>query len=66
MPPLISMRGECLLRSAGGKMTFRSTLAAGHALAEAAEAALATSQAFDCVAALHELLTDGVVIGCTL
>jgi hypothetical protein len=46
--------------------TFRSTLAAGHALARAAEAALGTSQEFDCVAALHELLTDGVVIGFTL
>jgi hypothetical protein len=46
--------------------TFRSTLAAGHALARAAEAALVASQEFDCVAALHELLTDGVVIGFTL
>jgi hypothetical protein len=46
--------------------TFRSTLAAGHALARAAEAALGASQEFDCVAALHELLTDGVVIGFTL
>jgi hypothetical protein len=46
--------------------TFRTTLAAGHALAVAAEATLATSQEFDCVTALHELLTDGVVIGFTL
>jgi hypothetical protein len=46
--------------------TFRTTLVAGHALAMAAEAALAASQEFDCVAALHELLTDGVVIGFTL
>ena len=46
--------------------TFRTTLAAGHALAMAAEAALAASQEFDCVAALHELLTDGVIIGFTL
>jgi hypothetical protein len=45
--------------------TFRTTLAAGHALARAAEAALAASQEFDCVTALHELLTDGVLIGCT-
>ena len=46
--------------------TFRMTLVAGHPLAMAAEAALAASQEFDCVAALHELLTDGVVIGFTL
>ena len=46
--------------------TFRATLAAGHSLAMAAEAALAVSQEFDCVAALHELLTDGVIIGFTL
>jgi len=46
--------------------TFRSTLATGHALARAAEAALGASQEFDCVAALHELLTDGVIIGFTL
>ena len=46
--------------------TFRTILAAGHPLAIAAEAALAASQEFDCVAALHELLTDGVVIGFTL
>jgi hypothetical protein len=46
--------------------TFRTTLATGHALARAAEAALAASQEFDCVAALHELLTDGVLIGFTL
>ena len=46
--------------------TFRTTLAAGHPLAMAAEAALAASQEFDCVAALHELLTDGVIIGFTL
>jgi hypothetical protein len=46
--------------------TFRTTLEAGHALARAAEAALAANQEFDCVAALHELLTDGVVIGFTL
>jgi len=46
--------------------TFRTTLATGHALARAAEAALAASQEFDCVAALHALLTDGVLIGFTL
>jgi hypothetical protein len=46
--------------------TFRTTLAAGHALARAAEAALAVSQEFDCVAALHELLTDSVISGFTL
>jgi hypothetical protein len=46
--------------------TFRTTLVAGHALARAAEAALAASQEFDCAAALHELLTDGAVIGFTL
>ena len=46
--------------------TFRTTLATGHALARAAEAALAASQGFDCVAALHALLTDGVLIGFTL
>jgi hypothetical protein len=46
--------------------TFRTTLAAGHSLAMAAGAALAASQEFDCVAALHELLTDGVIIGFTL
>ena len=46
--------------------TFRTTLAAGHALARAAEAALAASQEFDCVAALHGLLTDGVIIDFTL
>jgi hypothetical protein len=46
--------------------TFRTMLVAGHALARAAEAALTASQEFDCVAALHELLTDGVVIGFTL
>jgi len=46
--------------------TFRTTLEAGHALALAAEAALAAGQEFDCVAALHELLTDGVIIGFTL
>jgi hypothetical protein len=46
--------------------TFRTTLAAGHTLAMAAEAALAASQEFDCVAALHELFTDGVIIGFTL
>jgi hypothetical protein len=45
--------------------TFRTMLAAGHPLAMAAEAALAASQEFDCVAALHELLTDGVIIGFT-
>jgi hypothetical protein len=45
--------------------TFRTTLAAGHALARAAEAALAASQEFDCVTALHELLTDGIIIGFT-
>jgi hypothetical protein len=44
---------------------FRTTLAAGHALARAAETALAVSQEFDCVTALHELLTDGVIIGFT-
>ena len=44
--------------------TFRTTLVAGHALASwLPEAALAASQEFDCVAALHELLTDGAVIG---
>ena len=46
--------------------TFRTTLAAGHTLAMAAEAALATSQEFDCVEALHGLLTDGIIIGFTL
>ena len=46
--------------------TFRTTLASGHPLAMAAEAALAASQEFDCVAALHELLTDGVIISFTL
>lgn len=46
--------------------TFRTMLVAGQPLAMAAEAALETGQAFDCVAALHELLTDGVVIGFTL
>jgi hypothetical protein len=46
--------------------TFRTALAAGHALARAAEAALAASQEFDCVAALHELLADGIVIGFTI
>ena len=46
--------------------TFRTALAAGQPLATAAEAALAASQGFDCVAALHELLTDGVIIGFTL
>lgn len=46
--------------------TFRTTLAAGHPLTLAAEAALAISQEFDCVAALHELLTDGIIIGFTL
>jgi hypothetical protein len=46
--------------------TFRTTLAAGQALAMAAEAALAVSQEFDCVAALHELLTDGVISSFTL
>jgi hypothetical protein len=45
--------------------TFRTTLAAGHPLAMAAETALAVGQEFDCVAALHELLTDGVIIGFT-
>ncbi len=45
---------------------FRTTLAVGQSLAMAAEAALAADQAFDCVAALHELFTDGVVIGFTL
>jgi hypothetical protein len=44
---------------------FRMALAAGHALARAAETALAVSQEFDCVTALHELLTDGVIIGFT-
>ncbi len=46
--------------------TFRMMLVAGHPLARAVEAALEASQEFDCVAALHELLTDGVVIGLTL
>jgi hypothetical protein len=46
--------------------TFRTTLAAGHPLTLAAEAALATSQEFDCMAALHELLTDGIISGFTL
>ena len=46
--------------------TFRTTLAAGQALARAAAAALEASQGFDCVTALHELLTDGVIIGFTL
>ena len=46
--------------------TFRTTVAAGHPLTMAAEAALAAGQEFDCVAALHELLTDGVIIGFTL
>ena len=45
---------------------FRTTLAAGQPLAEAAEAALVADEAFDCVVALHELLTDGIVIGFTL
>jgi hypothetical protein len=45
--------------------TFHTTLAAGHTLARAAEAALAASQEFDCMTALHELLTDGVIIGFT-
>jgi hypothetical protein len=45
---------------------FRTTLTAGHTLAMAAAAALAASQEFDCVAALHELLTDGVIINFTL
>jgi hypothetical protein len=44
---------------------FRTTLAAGHTLARAAEAALAAGQEFDCITALHELLTDGVIIGFT-
>jgi hypothetical protein len=46
--------------------TFRTLLVAGQPLARAAAAALETSQAFNCVAALRELLTDGVVIGFTL
>jgi hypothetical protein len=46
--------------------TFRTTLTAGNTLAMAAEAALEVSQEFDCVAALHELLTDGVIINFTL
>jgi hypothetical protein len=46
--------------------TFRTMLAAGQPLARAAEAALVADQAFDCVAALHELLTDGIVSGFTL
>jgi hypothetical protein len=46
--------------------TFRTMLVAGHPLARAVAAALEASQAFDCVAALHELLTDGVIIGFTL
>lgn len=46
--------------------TFRMVLAAGQALAIAAAAALAADAAFDCVAALHELFADGVVIGFTL
>jgi len=46
--------------------TFRTTLVAGHALARAAAAALEASQEFDCVTALHELLTDGLIIGFTL
>jgi len=45
---------------------FRTTLAAGHPLAMAAETALAASQEFDCLTALHELLTDGAIIGFTL
>jgi hypothetical protein len=45
---------------------FRTMLVAGYPLARAAATALEASQAFDCVAALHELLTDGVVIGFTL
>jgi hypothetical protein len=45
---------------------FRMTLATGHPLATAVEAALVVSQEFDCVAALHELLTDGGVISFTL
>jgi len=45
---------------------FRTTLAAGQRLAMAAEAALVADQEFDCVAALHDLLADGVVIGFTL
>ena len=46
--------------------TFRTMLVAGQPLAGAAAAALEASQAFDCVAALHELFTDGIVIGYTL
>lgn len=46
--------------------TFRTMLITGHALALAAEAALVARQEFDCVAALHELLTDDVIIGFTL
>ncbi len=46
--------------------TFRTALAAGQPLAVAADAALAADAAFDCVTALHELFTDGVVIGFTL
>ena len=53
-------------RLAPAIFAFRTTLAAGHALAMAAEAALAASQEFDCVAALHELLSDGVIVGFTL
>jgi hypothetical protein len=45
---------------------FRTMLAAGQPLAMAAEAALVADEAFDCVVALHELLTDGMVIGFTL
>ena len=46
--------------------TFRTMLVAGQPLAGAAAAALEASQEFDCVAALHELLTDGIVIGFAL
>jgi len=48
------------------RYTFRALLAAGHTLALAAEAALETDAAFDCVGALSELLADGVVIGFTV
>lgn len=45
---------------------FRAALAAGECLATAAERALETDQAFDCIGTLQALLADQIIVGYTL
>lgn len=45
---------------------FRTLLAEGQTLGSAAATTLASDPTFDCTAALHELLTDGILVGFTI